>query len=191
MKKHKIVDGYFRISTDDYYHVEQGDLAKCDWPGITFEKHPTYKMMDGLRVLPFDFARKIASLGYWAVLVIWPNTWTKKPTDSYVSVTNRMTFIFAKKGQEICFSPWNAWNKKIPVPEIDFGMKRYKLVEVHEFNQPEYFGPYFRTGWSPMPVDADVSNYNEMSISMKKGRYYFGRYNRAILKFLKKPLWPE
>lgn len=178
MKKHsnKSKDVLHR---DGYFYIAPGAL-NVSWPGTQLGHD--FKIMNGLKVLPEDFRRKVQKAGYDVLLVFWP----EKKSDSYIDLTNKMTFIFCPKGDVVKIAPWDPWDATAsPTPTIGLDGS-YKVVELHKLEQYEYCGAYARWGYSPLSFERDITKYVPAIINPNTERVYFGKANREILKFLKK-----
>lgn len=175
MKRHNnalTMDGYFQVSISSLKNVE--------WPGVSLGQD--FKMMDGSKVLTEDLRRKIKKLGLDVLLVFWPN----KKSDSYVNLTNKITLVFAPKGVPIKVVPWDPWDASASaIPSLNFD-GRYKVIEIHKFEQQEYCGAFFRYGWAPLSPDTrDITEFSPCVIDPMKEKIYFIK-NKPILAFLKK-----
>ena len=164
------------LKRDGFYHIKLETLKYVSWPGVLLGQ---FKMMDGLKALPKDLAKGIRDLGYDCLLLFWPTG----ESDSYIRVTNRITLAFGPKGCPIKVCPWDPFDAATgDYPNLAFDIYT-KVIEIHLFDRPEYFGGYWRMGLAPMVFARDITKYNSCTIDPEKEKIYL-RKNKAILDFL-------
>lgn len=172
-KKHEDV---VPLKKDGFFYIKMDTLKYVGWPGVALGQ---FKMMDGLKILSKDLAKEVRKLGYDCLAVFWPNG----KSDSFVEVTNRITFAFVPKGLSVKVCPWDPWDAATgDYPNLAFDIYT-KVIEIHRFEQMEYFGAFWRLGLTPMEFVRDITKYDPCIINPVKEKVYF-RKNKMIVKFL-------